>query len=264
MARAEHSGGDVLAEDRQRTLAPCAGLQRVAAGVRQHTQRVVVAPAGAGRVDDVRPAVAAQRLRRFEQRRDGLLPCVLRGRDRVALAHDRPGVAHGGDVEHLRKPARRFRPARPHEIERLAHFEDDAVDRPGVAPGGHPALEHIGSAGIVGQRLQRIHAVVRIDAVAGGEIDGPAPAHPLQFRRPELVAVGRRDGGPKHRRHLRRADVLQPARPCDADLGVADRTAIVVIAAVKNDRWVGGPGSRGRFDDRVGERCGECAAERRG
>ena len=265
VADAERAGGGVLAEHRKRGLPPGRGAERVAARVGQQAERIFVAPARGGGIDDEGLAVSAQRLGAFEQRRDGALPVVLRCRDQVPLADDRPRVAHRGDVEDLREVAAPSGPARPDEVERVAEFERGAVDRPPIVIGSDAPLERVATLRIVVARDERVHAVIRVVAIAGSEVDRPAAADPLQFGRPQLPAVRRPGRRPKDGDERCRADVLQATGAGDADCTVVDRPTVVVIATVKDHRRI----SRSRLrsgDDRIRERRCEhaCGKARQG
>ena len=77
MADAECLSVGVLREDGKRCFIHELGPQRIAAAIRQQAERIVVAPARAGGIDDVHAATVGERLRPFEQRRDGPLPRQL-------------------------------------------------------------------------------------------------------------------------------------------------------------------------------------------
>ena len=256
MTDAEHSGGRALREHRTRELSPRCGRARIATGVHQQTEPVVVAPARAGRVDDEGPAAMSQHFGRLEQRRAGAFPARVGRRQQMSLALEAPWRLHARDVEPLRKAIVRLGPARPHEEQAATPLQRDAVDGPCVRCRLQRSHEVVRPARVVAGRAQDVHAVMRVVTVARGEVDVPARADPLQLGRPDLSAVRPARRRAEDDRSLGGADVLQAARARDHDRGVVDRSAVVVPTAMANHRRVRGSGRRRGIDDRVGEiRC---------
>ena len=190
--RTDHAGRPL--EDRLRGFRPGGGVEGIGPGEGEHAQAVVVRPTAARAVDDVYPAVPLEYLGALV---DGgqavgspaLFPGVVRTGDQRPPGPDAGRGLHFGDVQLLTLVHLPL-PARPEEVPLPAVGEHRPVDRP--LPGcfrHRPGVaESAADAGPF--RYQGVHAVVRVLPVVRGKVDVPAVVDPVQFRRPDLLAVG--------------------------------------------------------------------------
>ena len=235
-------------EDRLGLLPPRRRGEQVAVDRgREQPQAVVVGPASGRRVDQEHAIAPDDRLGplvdRRRSRRD--LPRKRRLRDLDPGAADRPGVRHRRDVKllaHVDVPL----PAGPDEVKLFAHAEHGAVDRPAVGLRVEdPRLEpELPLERVVRRVLKRVHAVVGVLPVVGGDVDVPLALQEVDLRRPQLLAVRLpRRRLPDHPT-LRAAEPRNRLRPPQRDARPGRVDAVIPAVVVADHPGVGPLGRR--------------------